>query len=273
MNKIKYLTGCVFSVVSVVLVGCDDDIEFEIPEAEKHIRVYQDDQMLACDPASAIALSTSAQLLAENSIEIHCSQKGYDGFSYPESCGSDTGSINVFTIHKGDLNEAETLGFAPLSDLPEAVVDRHCEYKVISDHKKFHLLADVKAAIEDWQDTDTQDYEFEFQQSFVDCPNVAAPPKVRVTVENEVITQVYDLDNQQFLNNLDDYQTISALLEAFKLQIWMTPRKAALSASELDKLPEYSEQGVPLSYYYDQGSAACDAPNTQLSNFVDLSSN
>ncbi|EWH08565.1 hypothetical protein DS2_16854 [Catenovulum agarivorans DS-2] len=271
MNTNKFTISAISLAAITVLTGCDDDLDYHVDEDQHHVRVFIDDQALSCQPESAIPLTQSALTLAEKSIEMHCSQKGHDGFSYTESCGSDTGSINIFTIHMGDLAEAENLGFSRVAELDNPQLDKLCEYKVISDHKKYHLLDQVKDAIDAWETLDSDHYEFKFDQNFADCPNVAAPPTMRITVEDDVITQVYNMDTQAFVNDISGFNTVSELLDAFKLQIWMSPKSAGLSSAEPYKMPEYNDNGVPLSYYYDQGTTACDAPNIVLSDFTDLS--
>ncbi|WP_016955762.1 DUF6174 domain-containing protein [Catenovulum agarivorans] len=272
MNTNKFTIGAASLAAITALAGCDNDFDYHIDEDQHHVRVYIDDEQLACDSSSAMSLAQSAFVLAEQDIEMHCSQKGHDGFSYTESCGSDTGSINIFTIHMGDLAEAENLGFARLATLDNPQFDDMCEYKVISDHKKYHLLDQVKDAINVWEALDSDHYEFKFDQSFADCPNVTAPPTMRITVEDDVITQVYNMDTQEFVNDISGFKTVSELLAEFKLQIWMSAKSAGLSSSEPYKMPSYSDDGVPLSYYFDQGTNVCDAPNTSITDFTNLAS-
>lgn len=255
----------------LLLTACDLDSDLEANEDYQHIRVYKDDQQLACQPDTAISLADDALKLANQNVEIHCSQKANDGFAYPESCGSDTGSINLYTIHKGDLEKAQSAGFEPLKNLPDAQFNPSCELQVIPDDYKYQLIHQVKVQIDKWNSFDSQDYQFNYQQSFADCPNVTAPPEVRITVEQNQITEVYDLDNQTYINDLSEYSTISELLETFKLQLWMSPKAAGLSPSDAYQYPDYNSFGVPLNYYYDQGTNQCDAPVTQISNYMDLS--
>ncbi|GEM_PF-2902544 len=252
------------------LVACDLDNDLKIDEDLQHIRVYQDDQKLACQPETAISLSASALKLAQENIEIHCSQKADDGLAYPESCGSDTGSINVFTIHKGDLSIAKSLGFETLKTLPQAQFNPQCEYQVISDNYKYHLIHQLKAQIAVWQQADIANYQFNFRRSYIDCPNITAPPEVRITVSDNNITEIYDLDNQVYLDDLTNYSPLSQLLESFKLQLWMTPFYAGRSATQDYELPEYNEFGIPIEYFYDQGSNQCDAVFIHISEFIDL---
>lgn len=256
---------------SLLLTACNLDSDHEIDEDYQHIRVFKDDQKLACQPQSATTLAEDALLLAQQNIEIHCSQKANDGFAYPESCGSDTGSINVYTIHKGDLAAAQSKGFEPLHKLPSAQFNPRCELQVIPDNYKYKLIHQTKHQIDQWKSTEIEDYQFNFQQSFSDCPNIVAPPEVRITVEQNQIIEVYDLENQVFINDLSNYSTIDELLENFKLQLWMTPKSAGLNPIEAYHLPVFSSLGVPLNYYYDQGTKQCDAPVTNIRNFVDLS--
>ncbi|MCU4675818.1 DUF6174 domain-containing protein [Catenovulum sp. 2E275] len=270
MNKLNQVS--LIAASGFILTACDLDSDLKIDQDYQHIRVYQDDQQLSCQPDTAISLAQSALSLAQENIEIHCSQKAHDGFAYPESCGSDTGSINVFTIHKGDLATAESLGFAPLNTLPQAQFNPNCEYQVIPDDYKYALIHQVKANINTWESLSATDYQFNYQQSFTDCPSLVASPKVRITVSDDAIVEVYDLDNQTYLNNLTDYSTIPELLNQFKLQLWMTPLYAGRTAEQNYQLAEYDENGVPLNYFYDQGTNECDAVSVNVSDFINLAS-
>lgn len=267
----RFIYPLMLASSSLLLTACDLDSDLDVDEDYQHIRVYKDDQKLACQPESAISLAEDALKLANQEIEIHCSQKGNDGFAYPESCGSDTGSINIYTIHQGDLEKAQSAGFERLKHLPQAQFNPRCELQVIPDGYKYKLIRQVKLQIDKWNNTGLEDYQFNYQRSFLDCPNVTAPPEVRITVEQNQITEVYDLENQTFINDLSEYSTVDELLETFKLQLWMTPKAAGLNPNDAYQLPHYNSFGVPLDYYFDQGSNQCDAPVTHVSNFVDLS--
>ncbi|MFT7009935.1 hypothetical protein [Paraglaciecola sp. MB-3u-78] len=105
-------SGITAGQLCLSLTACNDN-KFDW-EGEQHVRVYQDDQAISCDNTGAVSVKTHGKLLIDEDIQLHCSQKGDDGFIYTDSCGSATGSINIFTIHNKDLDTAESLGFSRL---------------------------------------------------------------------------------------------------------------------------------------------------------------
>lgn len=121
-NNYKIVIG----LICLGLTACDDDLADDL-DREQYVNVYQDDQALSCSTAGRVSVETHGKLLSDKNIEIHCSQKGYDGFAYTQSCGSETGSINIFTINDKDVSEAESLGFSNLSNLPDAQFDDLCD--------------------------------------------------------------------------------------------------------------------------------------------------
>lgn len=46
---------------------------------------------------------------------------GNDGRVYPSTCGAPDGRIVIVTVAASDVERARSVGFAPLSQLPEAV--------------------------------------------------------------------------------------------------------------------------------------------------------
>lgn len=122
-NNFKIVIG----LICLGLAACDDDLVNDL-DSEQYVNVYQDDQALSCSTAGRISVEAHSKLLIDENIEIHCSQKGYDGFAYTLSCGSETGTINIFTINDKDLSEAESLGFSSLSNLPDALFIDSCDF-------------------------------------------------------------------------------------------------------------------------------------------------
>ncbi len=261
----KYLSIPI-GFLCIGLSACDDE-HFDW-QGEHHVRVYQDDLAPACDNSGAISIKTHGKLLIDENIELHCSQKGHDGFAYTESCGSETGSINIFTIHDKDLATAESLGFSRLSTLPDAQFDDRCEYKVISDFRKYHLLDQLNAGYAKWQDNKPASYQFQFNQSFSDCPTFAPTPVVTITVNDDQITTVYDEDAETFLTNISDYQTIDQLYDELEVQLKLTPNEAGLSAAQPLSTPTFNTMGIPEQYFINPGTDECDAANYSLSNLI-----
>ncbi|MCF2947659.1 DUF6174 domain-containing protein [Paraglaciecola aquimarina] len=261
--------GLTAGLICLSLTACNDDLKIDL-EGEQHVRVYQDDLAPACDSSAAISVKTHGKLLIDENIELHCSQKGHDGFAYTESCDSETGSINIFTIHDKDLATAESLGFSRLSSLPDAQFDNQCEYKVISDHRKYALLDQLNSEYAKWQTNQTPSYQFQFNTSFSDCPTFAPTPVVLVTVTDNEVSTVYDTDSETFLSNIDNYMTIDGLFNELELQLKLTPLEAGLHAGEPKVTPDFNELGVPEQYYLNAGSDECDAINYTVSEFLAL---
>ncbi|MEP1448256.1 MAG: hypothetical protein ABJK37_19285 [Paraglaciecola sp.] len=246
------------------LTGCNDEIF--LLNGEHHVRVFQDDQAISCEDSSAISVKTHGKLLIDEDIELHCAQKGSDGMNYIQSCGAQTGSINIFTIHFKDLSSAESLGFSRLSTLPDAQFDEHCEYDVISDSKKNGLLNQLDEQSTIWQANKTASYQFRFHMNFSDCPTFAPTPTVTIKVVDDAINSVYDLDNDTFLSNIADYHTLDELFTDLQLRLKLMPVAAGLSSGEPTKLPTFNDSGMFEQYFIDAGTEACDAANYTLSD-------
>jgi hypothetical protein len=253
-----------FGLVCLSLTACDDII-IDL-DGEQHVRVYQDDQAISCADTGAISVKAHGKLLVDENIELHCSQKGSDGLSYTQSCGSETGSINVFTIHDKNLGEAESLGFSQLSTLPDAQFDAQCELKVISDSRKHALIRQLNDQNTIWQTNKTLNYQFQFNMSFSDCPTFAPTPIVTITVNDDVVNTVYDNDNETFLTNISDYMTIDELFSELNLQLELTVIEAGLNAGEPLASPIFSTMGIPEQYFINAGSEECDAVNYTISD-------
>lgn len=251
------------SLIYLSLTACNNDL-IDL-SGEQHVRVYQDDQALACADSGGISVTTHGQLLIDENIELHCAQKGDDGMSYTESCGSETGSINIFTIHTKDLGTAESLGFSRLSSLPDAQFDQQCESKVISDHRKYQLIDQLNDQYTLWQSNNYTDYHFQFHMNYSDCPTFAPTPTVNVTIRNNIISTVYDIDNDTFLTNTSDYMTIDELFKTIDTQLKLTPLKAGFSAGQPDATPTFNTLGAPEQYFINPGEDTCDAANYTIS--------
>ena len=50
-------------------------------------------------------------------MNVHC---GTDGRMYPAMCGAPDGRIGILEVPEGKVSAAAALGFAPLSNLPQA---------------------------------------------------------------------------------------------------------------------------------------------------------
>lgn len=262
----KKHSAITLGVIILCLSACDNDI-IDLKN-EQHVRVYQDDKAIACQDTGQISIATHGKLLVDEHIEIHCSQKGDDGMAYTESCGSETGSINIFTIHAKDLHTAESLGFSQLSDLPDAQLDKQCEFKVISDVRKYGLINQLSDQYTIWKSKKTSSYQFEFNMNYSDCPSFAPTPNVKITVSNNAIDTVYDIDNETFLTNINNYMTIDELFKTLNLQLELTPMEAGLHASSPKLAPTFHDIGAPKQYFIDSGGEACDAVNYTINQVI-----
>ncbi|WP_158971799.1 DUF6174 domain-containing protein [Paraglaciecola sp. L3A3] len=255
-------------LICLSLTACNDDLIVDF-SGEQHVRVYQDDQALACSDTGTIAVKEHGKLLIDEHIELHCSQKGDDGLSYTESCGSETDSINIFTIHDKDLAEAESLGFSRLSTLADPQFDELCEYKVISDRRKYRLLRQLNNQYAKWQASKPANYKFQFNVTYSDCPTFAPTPNVAITVNDDAINTVYDLDNEMYLTDISDYMTIDELFSEINLQLKLTPTEVGLDVSDPHLSPRFSDMGMPEQYFINAGGEECDAANYSISLLAD----
>ena len=259
-------SGITVGLVCLSLTACDESIiDFK---GEQHVRIYQDDLAISCSDTGAISVKIHGKILIDESIELHCSQKGDDGMTYPQSCNSETGSINIFTIHDKDLNKAESLGFSRLSTLPDAQFDSQCEYKVIPDSRKFGLLDQLDSQFTLWQANKTASYQFRFNVSFSDCPTFAPTPIVTISVVDDVVNTVYDIENETFLTDISEYMTIDELYGEIELQLRLIPIAAGLNAAEPNSMPTFNNQGMPQQYFIDLGGEGCDAANYTMSDLA-----
>lgn len=81
---------------------------------ESTVQVYMYDGTLQCGLGNEIPLDEMAEMLAGGGIKVLDSRKGTDGLAHIAVCGASTGSINVYTISREDLQKAEALGFSSL---------------------------------------------------------------------------------------------------------------------------------------------------------------
>lgn len=95
------------------LTACGSDTN------HNHAKVYKYDGSVQCNQESAIPLDEMRLELAKQGIDVICAQKASDGLNYTTVCESGTGNINVYTIHKSNLPDAEKLGFKSVTELSE----------------------------------------------------------------------------------------------------------------------------------------------------------
>jgi hypothetical protein len=84
------------------------------------VQIAQSNGAKQCVPGR-ITVTAMKRLLIDNGITVNSAACGNDGMMHTTVCGASTGEINIFTIPATSLNKAQTLGFAPLTDWPNAV--------------------------------------------------------------------------------------------------------------------------------------------------------
>lgn len=77
-------------------------------EQANRIEVYKSDGSRQC---ADVAIDPEVMATELDGITIYDSRKDQLDRMYPSVCGGATGSVNVFTIDKADLEKAESLGF------------------------------------------------------------------------------------------------------------------------------------------------------------------
>lgn len=112
-------------LLALLLQGCGSSDEGHDGPETTQVKVYKYDGSVQCDVAGTEP-EVMRQELINVGIDVICSQKGYDGFLYPASCGAGTGAINIYTIHSPNLVDAEALGFRNVTELTE-YSDTPCE--------------------------------------------------------------------------------------------------------------------------------------------------
>ncbi len=103
----------------LALGACSNDSgSTSTPDDLQVIKVFKGDGSRQCE-SEGTSVETMAQELINAGIDVLCGQKGDDGMAHPTVCGGETGAINVYSIHAVSQADAESLGFAPVSDLTQ----------------------------------------------------------------------------------------------------------------------------------------------------------
>ena len=112
--KTILLTTCIF-----LLVACQ-----HVEQSASYIKVYKHDGSVQCG-YTGVELDAMGLELTNAGIDVICSQKGHDGLMRTAVCGAATGKLNIYTIAKKHLPEAEAIGFRPVTKLAE-YQDQEC---------------------------------------------------------------------------------------------------------------------------------------------------
>lgn len=105
----RYSVAIVIALVASVSHGADQTI-----------RVAKSNGAKQCEFGSAITPDAMRADLTGAGIAVSGTACGGDGMAYPAVCGAGSGGLNIFEIALADLEKAKALGFAPLSNWPDA---------------------------------------------------------------------------------------------------------------------------------------------------------
>ena len=103
-----------------VLCACGGGDSDSAPQSTT---VYASLEALQCMSTIVRPLSSLALTLSTNGVTVVTKSCGNDGNAHVTVCGVPDGSIGIFSIPATQAPTAHTLGFAPLSDLPNARTD------------------------------------------------------------------------------------------------------------------------------------------------------
>ena len=91
------------------LVACDNK--------DDQVVVYIDDGAITCQDDGLPPEMTQQQLM-DHGIDVVDTSCGYLGSTYtPSDCGLSTNKVNIHTIHRQSLVDAQNIGFEPLEGL------------------------------------------------------------------------------------------------------------------------------------------------------------
>ena len=84
-----------------------------------NVRVFKSSGYVQCEPDTRVTADTMALELTNAGVDVLCSATTGDGMMHIALCGAASGEINVFLIRGANRENAERLGFRPISSLPE----------------------------------------------------------------------------------------------------------------------------------------------------------
>jgi hypothetical protein len=98
---------------------------FAAQAESRWITVAKPNGAIQCED-TGISLKAMKKELAQAKIPVKKARCGHDGLVYTAVCGEENGRLNLFDIPAKKLDDADELGFQPLSDWPDAV-EAPCE--------------------------------------------------------------------------------------------------------------------------------------------------
>jgi hypothetical protein len=104
----------IFAIACFSLAGCGTDGTIE-PSA----KVFKSRGSIQCAEGGTAPEIMKNELITAG-IEVRSFSCGSDGLAHPAVCGGPDGAINIFDIPQSMIAQAQSLGFASLTTLPNA---------------------------------------------------------------------------------------------------------------------------------------------------------
>lgn len=105
------------ALLSALLLAACGQREAELTDSLEWI--YRDTGAIQCE-SDGLSIGEMRQQLDEAGVAVNDSACGTDGMMRTTVCGAAAGRIGMFEISASDLQTARSMGFEPLSGLPEA---------------------------------------------------------------------------------------------------------------------------------------------------------
>jgi hypothetical protein len=126
----------IFLLALVLASGCSKRVTAETADTPAQsdasgstVKVFRSRGSLQCAGGGSTP-AVMQDALSKAGIAVSYSACGNDGLLHPAICGASDGRINIFSIPGSKLAQAQTLGFANLSSLPDAQATP-CEQPVV----------------------------------------------------------------------------------------------------------------------------------------------
>ena len=121
------------------------------------------------------------------------------------------------------------------------------------------LLALIEVNQKKWEAANIDTYTFTYYSPPNDCPTVDPRPAVEITVENEVVSKLYVIDFDSFLDvGSSSFPTIDNVFH-----------KMINSVEHIKGTPLFDDTfGFPIEYETDVSSQECDGYSVYISSFI-----
>jgi hypothetical protein len=104
----------VFALACFYVAGCGSD-----GTIEPSVKVFKSRGSIQCTGGGTAPEVMKNELITAG-IDVRSFSCGIDGLAYPAVCGAPDGAINIFDIPQSMIAQAQSLGFASLTTLPNA---------------------------------------------------------------------------------------------------------------------------------------------------------